>query len=69
MRILTKSEKIELISKKVDKVTKGVTWIDDNIYIRKKERIMTQNNETDWQGMATFLEWLLSEKSEKESEK
>jgi hypothetical protein len=50
-------------------VTKGVTWIDDNIYIRKKERIMTQNNETDWQGMATFLEWLLSEKSEKESEK
>ena len=30
---------------------------------------MTQNNETDWQGMAIYLEWLFSEKSEKDSAK
>jgi len=35
VRILTKSEKIELISKKIGKLTKGVTTIDDNIYMRK----------------------------------
>jgi hypothetical protein len=30
---------------------------------------MTKNTETDWQGMATYLEWLFSEKSEKDSAK
>jgi len=30
---------------------------------------MTKNNETDWQAMATYLEWIFSEKSEKESGK
>ncbi len=30
---------------------------------------MTKNNETDWQGLAILLEWIYSEKSEKESGK
>ncbi len=30
---------------------------------------MTKNNEADWQGMAIYLEWLFSEKSEKDSAK
>jgi hypothetical protein len=30
---------------------------------------MTKNNEPDWQSMAIYLEWLFSEKSEKDSAK
>lgn len=67
MKILTKSEKIELISKKIGKLTKGVTAIDDNTYIRKiqqKERIMfTEQQEILVNGVWMIIDEMIDHKT------